>query len=119
MPYTLDELYTDEELDACTLTELKDIAEDWEIDISGLKLKADILTELKLYFATERAKAEPASLDDLIDQLTFCPVDKDGKDIKGEFKIRRIGIWKRNGQELMQRSVIAPDGWTGSMKGEA
>ena len=114
MTYTIDELYTDLELDGFTLPDLLDIAKDWEIDLGGAKLKKDVLTAVKLFFAAERAKAQPAKIDDLIDSPSFKPIDKDGKDIKAQFKVRNIDIWKRNGKAVMQRSIIPPDGWTGS-----
>ena len=121
MPYTLDELYTDAELDVLTISELREVATEWSIDITGLTLKKDILTAVKLYFATERAKVEPVAVEptpaaSLIESPNFRPIDKDGKDIKSQFKVEEVDVWKRCSKKVKQLSIIPPAGWSGGTR---
>jgi hypothetical protein len=128
MPYTLDELYTDEELAPLTLTQLKEIATEWGIDLAGATLKADVFAVVSAFFAAERAKVPVSSL---LESPSFRPIDKDGKDIKSQFKVEQVSWnagYRKTGTRInshgvgvdvlepvtkTQRSIVPPDGWGG------
>jgi hypothetical protein len=128
MPYTLDELYTDEELAPLTLTQLKEIATEWGIDLGGATLKADVFAAVSAFFAAEREKVVPVTM---LDSPDFRPIDNDGKDIKSQFKVEQV-TWnvgyRKTGTRInshgvevdvrvpitkTQLSIVPPKGWGG------